>query len=313
MASKNNIPVPPPLKIHGGELVANWRRFKALWLNYELATDIAEESKQKRAAIFLSCIGPDAYDVFTSMALENEARADIEEVIKAFDEYCIGEINPTYERYVFNKRNQDASESFDSFVSELRRLAKSCDYGQLEECILMDRIVIGIRDDATRRKLLQTRRLNLALAIDICRAAETASRHLKEMTSADHSVQKLDQRRRSPSDTRRQRQRSDEGRGDNRGSRPESRDWKSDTSRTCKFCGRSHEFKKGLCPAVGKTCSQCSGKNHFAIVCKSKPSRYRQSCNALDDEFDAEDIFAVDNSGTRKSKLHANLMIGGSH
>ena len=69
MATKNSIPVPPPLKIQGGALVANWKRFKALWQNYELATDIQAESKQKRAAIFLSCVGPEAYDVFSSMAL----------------------------------------------------------------------------------------------------------------------------------------------------------------------------------------------------------------------------------------------------
>ena len=167
MASKNSIPVPPPLKIHSGELVSNWKRFKSLWQNYELATDINGESKQKRAAIFLSCIGPDAYDVFCSMALEDDARADIDDVIRAFDAYCIGEVNPTYERYVFNKRYQETAESFDGFVTELRRLAKSCDFGQLEETILMDRIVIGIRDDATRRKLLQTRKLTLTAAIDI--------------------------------------------------------------------------------------------------------------------------------------------------
>ena len=104
------------------------------------------------------------------MALEDEARADIDEVIRAFDAYCIGEVNPTYERYVFNKKDQEVSESFDGFVTELRRLAKSWDFGQLEKTIMMDRIVIGIRDDATRRKLLQTRRLTLAMAIDICRA-----------------------------------------------------------------------------------------------------------------------------------------------
>ena len=59
MASKNSIPVPPPLKIQGGALVANWKWFKALWQNYELATDIQAESKQRRAAIYFSrVLGP---------------------------------------------------------------------------------------------------------------------------------------------------------------------------------------------------------------------------------------------------------------
>jgi len=184
--SANNIPLPPALKIHTGELAVNWRRFKSQWRNYELATDVAKESQEKRTAILLSCIGSDAYDVFQSMVFRDEAdRSNIEAVIKAFDDYCVGEINITYERYTLNKRVQDSNETFDNFVTELRRLVKSCDYGELEESILKDRIVIGIRDDSTRRKLLQIRRLDLAVAIDVCRASETAMRHLREIRGAE--------------------------------------------------------------------------------------------------------------------------------
>ena len=33
----------------------------------------------------------------------------------------------------------------------------------------------------------------------------------------------------------------------------------------CKFCGRSHN--KGECPAFGKLCNVCGGKNHFEAKC----------------------------------------------
>ena len=36
----------------------------------------------------------------------------------------------------------------------------------------------------------------------------------------------------------------------------------------CKFCGRSQS--KGECPAFGKTCHHCGGKNHFESKCRSK-------------------------------------------
>ena len=94
-SSVNNIPVPPPLKMRSGEIASNWKRFKAQWQNYELATDVRGESKEKRAAILLSCIGVEAYDVFQSMAMDEDARSDIDEVIQAFDTYCIGEVNIT--------------------------------------------------------------------------------------------------------------------------------------------------------------------------------------------------------------------------
>jgi len=186
MSALNNIPLPPALKLQTGELAINWKRFKSQWSNYELATDLAEESKEKRTAVLLSCIGSDACDVFQSMVFTDEThRSDIDRVIKAFDEYCIGETNVTYERYVLNNRVQDANDSFDSFLTDIRRLVKSCEYDGLEESIVKDRIVIGIRDDSTRHKLLQISKLDLASAMDICRASETATRQLKDFKGSD--------------------------------------------------------------------------------------------------------------------------------
>ena len=186
MSALNNIPLPPALKLQTGELAINWKRFKSQWSNYELATDLAGESKEKRTAVLLSCIGSDAYDVLQSMVFTDEThRSDIDRVIKAFDEYCIGETNVTYERYVLNNRVHEANESLDSFLTEIRRLVKSCEYDGLEESIVKDRIVIGIRDDSTRHKLLQISKLDLASAMDICRASETATRQLKDFKGSD--------------------------------------------------------------------------------------------------------------------------------
>ena len=77
----NSIPVPPPLKLHTGELPANWRRFKSQRANYELATDVKAESKEKRTTILLSCIRSDAYDVFQSLVLDDLERSDINAVL----------------------------------------------------------------------------------------------------------------------------------------------------------------------------------------------------------------------------------------
>ena len=38
----------------------------------------------------------------------------------------------------------------------------------------------------------------------------------------------------------------------------------------CRFCGKTHEMTKESCPAWGKLCSNCNGRNNFAIVCQKK-------------------------------------------
>ena len=50
-------------------------------------------------------------------------------------------------------------------------------------------------------------------------------------------------------------------------------------SGTCGYCGMQHPPRR--CPAYGKLCKACNGRNHFAVVCKGGRSR-KQVCQ-LDD------------------------------
>ena len=59
----------------------------------------------------------------------------------------------TYERYRFNKCDQKEHETIDAYVTSLRTLAKTCNFGQLENDLIRDRVVMGIRDNTTRKKL----------------------------------------------------------------------------------------------------------------------------------------------------------------
>jgi hypothetical protein len=165
----SQIPLPAPLNINSNLLV-DWKRFKGQWVNYVKAAKLNVEPKDRQAAILLACIGSNAYTVYTTFQFENKDDCDDpEKLCQAFERYCVGELNVVYERYVFNRRQQEPGETFDSFVGDLRQLVKSCEYATVEDSIVRDRIVLGIRDDVTRRKLLQARTLDLKSAIDICR------------------------------------------------------------------------------------------------------------------------------------------------
>ena len=52
------------------------------------------------------CIGSDALDVIDAMEFKNEdQRKDPEVILQKMKQYCIGECNETYERYVFNRQD----------------------------------------------------------------------------------------------------------------------------------------------------------------------------------------------------------------
>ena len=275
-----------------GNVAADWKRFRSQWANYEVATDLAEESKAKRAAVFLACLGTEAFEVCQAMPFDTEAdRQDIDKLIEAFERHCVGEINISYERYVLNRRAQDLGETFDSFLSDIRRLIRSCEYGDLEESIIRDRIVIGIRDDSTRRKLLQIRKLTLASAIDVCRATEVATKQLKAMAPPLDDVHALS---RSPSRNKAHRSRY----------APEyDRKMERHSSQRCEYCGRSHEPTKEACPAYGQICRACSRRHHFQHMCKSKPAKSRV--------YELHDEVLLSLSSNTSRRLYSTLNVDG--
>ena len=107
----SSLRVPEPLRVAGSNVADEWRHFREQFENYELATDLADASQEKRAAVFLTCIGNDAYDVYRAMEFRRESdRKKLDPIIEAFEKFCVGAVNVTYERYVFNRRVQETGE-----------------------------------------------------------------------------------------------------------------------------------------------------------------------------------------------------------
>ena len=63
-----------------------------------------------------------------------------------FDEYFLPKTNTSVERSKFYGRTQEEGESFDTFMTEIRKIAANCNFGTFQEEMLKDRIVVGIRD-----------------------------------------------------------------------------------------------------------------------------------------------------------------------
>ena len=307
----HNIPFPPKLDLKAN-LAYNWKRFNRVWENYEIATGLVNQANKLRTATFLTCVGPDAIQLYEGFQFgEEEDRNDLSTVQKKFAEFCIGKQNETYERYCFNKRDQEQSETVDSYVSTLRSLAKTCNYGTLEESLIRDRIVIGIRDNTTRKKLLVHSNLSLSACIDICRANEKSAMQIKEINNEE--VQFVGNKNRL--------------RGGNK--QPQFNN-NSTLKKECMFCGHVHAHKKESCPAFGKTCNKCKQQNHFEAKCESlkakqrlrgRPrhngNRRRNKIHCLESETDSEDdnLFTITQQEeinmVVNKKLHAVMLIKG--
>ena len=95
----------------------------------------------------------------------------------------------TWERDVFNTRSQSASETIEEYVTALKLLSKTCEFGDLADSLVKDRLVCGIRDDQIRARLLREPALTLQKAVDIGRASEASTSQIKQLTQQPATVE----------------------------------------------------------------------------------------------------------------------------
>ena len=102
-------------------------------------------------------------------------------------------------RYKFNTRIQQLQEDVSKFVARLRELAEFCEFGDRLDDHLRDRLVCGVRDYRTKRRLLTASNLTFQKAWEIARSLETVGKNVaavqkelvKEAETHKESVHKL--------------------------------------------------------------------------------------------------------------------------
>ena len=96
------------------------------------------------------------------------------------------------ERFYFHSRSQAAGESIAEYVTELRRLATNCKFGENLEQALYDRLVCELKHEPTQKCLLSESTLSLAKAIEIAQSVQAAEMNsLKLKGGATMDVMRL--------------------------------------------------------------------------------------------------------------------------
>ena len=134
MAAQTYAKPPKPLSLEDisrrGE---NWKQFKRDWTFYEIAAKINTEEGEVQVAHLLNIIGKEGQDMFETFTLSEADRKDIKKVLEEFQTRCAPMTNVIYERYLFNKRVQEAGESLDHYITVVMKQADLCTYGNLRD------------------------------------------------------------------------------------------------------------------------------------------------------------------------------------
>ena len=171
---------PNPLDL-SGNISENWKKFYQEFELYMDASGLAEKGDKQKIALLLHVAQKQAIEVYNTFTFAKEEEGKYDEVVKRFKAHCNPKTNETYERYIFNSRNQAQGEPSEQFITDLKLKARTCGFGTLKDSMIRDRIVLGVNSPRIRERLLREEDLTLDTAIKICQAAEAAQRQIQTL------------------------------------------------------------------------------------------------------------------------------------
>ena len=302
-----NYPIPPPEPLSfEGNVAENWKRWKVKFTNFLVAAELDGKDDKIKIATLSRCLGDEALDRAEHFTYNPEGDSKkYDQVIAKWEEELKGETRAVYSRWLFWIHKRTEGQSFEQYLVKLRSLASACTFKESDN-MLRDKIVFDTTNRPILNRILREKDKDLTLekVIEYHKTAEETDREAKQMKVATVSsnpsadVHALRAKYRGKPPARHARPPS----GDSPRVQkqynppPQYKPTQQFTNRGCRRCGTSHGPME--CPAYGKTCMKCGGRNHYQTVCKSRRNFTNKVHNlegaTSTDYFDEEDDFILD-------------------
>uniref|UniRef100_A0A1B0GIL7 RNA-directed DNA polymerase n=1 Tax=Lutzomyia longipalpis TaxID=7200 RepID=A0A1B0GIL7_LUTLO len=222
---------------------ASFQERLELWFDGQGVTD----SKMKRGQL-MSAVGSAVYETVKGLVLPKKvSECTYEQLVKAMEEHYETAPNEIVERYNFYRRTQKEEETVADFIAELRKLSQFCNFVDLEKA-LRDRLVCGIRDESTRKKLLAEKKLTFHKACDIAKGEEAAGKGAAAIVLEEGEIKALNKTKQKE---------------------------KKPQQETCFRCKRQHSAND--CWFKEKTCRRCGEKGHIQKACNNDTKKGKRT------------------------------------
>ena len=143
-----NVSLNPKIEIRCENLSKELKQWRQVWDGYEEVTESRNKTSRLRVATFITCIGKISKSTMHGFPFQrDEEKADINKLLELWANQCMGKTSIIYKRYKFNNRSQEQAESIDTYITTLRALAETCEFGTLKDDLIRVRIVCGVRDN----------------------------------------------------------------------------------------------------------------------------------------------------------------------
>lgn len=177
-----------------GNVAENWKKFRKQLENFMRATGLTDRPSDEKCAIALNLIGEEAFELLELMNLEEVDRQSYEFLIEAYEKYCTPKRNIVYERFVFYTRVQKDGEPFDQFYTDIRKLAKNCEFiggPAAASELVRDRLVLGTAHSDLQEQLIRMKDTTLEAIVLKSKLYEKNNEQLREIQTVAKAIDAL--------------------------------------------------------------------------------------------------------------------------
>lgn len=262
----------------GSQVYEGWKAFLFQFSNFLLAFGHSEAEDKKKVALLLHMLGPEVIHIYNSFNLGDSTKVKYADLVKKFENFFSPKKNVSLERHTFFTRKQKAGESIESYVTDLKVLAGTCEFKELKDSLVKDVFIVGLLEEnkhIKERLLQEGDEKKLDEIVDIARTIEMSRTKDNILTSQE--VMKI-------------------------GKKTNSYSTNHQKKKSCGKCGQIHEFNR--CPADKAKCHGCSRRGHYFKMCRFKHnvSTVKENCKSEHSENSSYFIGSVSKNMSGKDK-----------
>ncbi|XP_064470230.1 uncharacterized protein K02A2.6-like [Ornithodoros turicata] len=273
----------------------HWTTWKRRWERFRTASGLHAKNAAEQVNSFVYLMGPKAEEIFATLPIPAGKKESYADVVAAFEGFFIVKKNVVYERAVFNSRSQLEGEPAADFITALYALVETCEYGNLKDELLRDRIVVGVRDKKLSTKLQMESDLTLERAVLLTKQTETVGRQQENLkhsaNAAPAQTVHVDRLQAKSKQTKKIQAKAVSS----------STEEHSKATQSCYWCGKPGKHPRPQCPAAKARCNKCGKPGHFASVCKAK--RLRQVVQQPQGTQNEDEVFFAGAITTAQKKM----------
>ncbi|XP_040356662.1 uncharacterized protein LOC115328389 [Ixodes scapularis] len=261
---------------------------------FESFVDISEVPAAKKLKLFLNVVGGQAYEKLKQILVpQKPTDKTFEHVRELLEDHFSPEYSVIAERCKFNRRMQQEGESVKDFMTELKHLARNCEFKAFLNEALRDRLVAGLRDEETQRILFATEGLTFEGACKIALEKELASRQtsaLRTVEARPTEVHAISGSTCGKTRTSRSKNKEKENKRETHASRLK-KEGVSKTNRGCYRCGKGHVPDR--CWYRNTKCRACAKTGPLEVMCQEKNQRPIIYVDTSDDDSETSQVYHV--------------------